>query len=845
MARFLSFFRSKSEDGTSSEKEFAAREAGNAGPVNTPIPRLTCHSVVMGIFVSMGGFIFGYDTGQISGILEMQNFLVRFSEKKPGGEEFHFSNVRAGLIVAMLSVGTLIGALIAGPVADRIGRKWSISAWCIVLHIGLIVQMTAESPKWYQVVVGRWIAGLGVGSLSLLVPLYQGESSPRHIRGAMVSTYQLFITLGIFVANCINFGTEARSDTSSWRIPMGVTFIWVLILGIGIIFFPETPRYDYRHNKVEKAKRTMMKLYGIPENHVKLREEFEEIQQGYEEEIAGKNEPWYSIFRAPTMPYRLALGIVLQALQQLTGANYFFYYGTVVFKGAGLDNSYVTQMILGAVNFGSTFLGLYNIEHFGRRKSLIAGSIWMFICFLVVASVGHFQLDLENPQSTPEPGKIMVVFSCLFIVGYASTWGPMVWAIVAELYPSRYRAKAMAMATASNWLWNFMIGFFTPFIVGDIDFMYGYVFAGALFLSIFVVYFGVIEGKGRTLEELDTMYVTGVKPWKSSNQAFGLLKPGVRAGEQEKKHITKIADSAEIQSNNYDVKSISTSRTKSPNHQTNTLYTYKCVPGEWAHTSSDPFKPPEPQPGEILYVTKGNVLAWGGTAILELLPSGDVTKTPIPNPYWPAEERDHHRDMELEARVYETIGQHPRVPKILSWDPESRCLTMEHLHNGNLREYLREHNQEITLQLRLRWSRQATEGLIVLHTIDIIHCDISPRNFLLDLDLNLKICDFGGASLRGAEPSATPDTRFRHPAYDFNAPPTFRDDIFSLGSLIYFIMTGSSPHEEVPSDAVESLYQAQEYPDVTHIICGSIISQCWHRETLTAQEVHAYLENVK
>ncbi|KAM5481249.1 hexose transporter hxt5 [Microsporum canis] len=497
-------------------KEAAApeRESHPAGMVNTPIPRLTWRSLVMGVFVSMGGFLFGYDTGQISGILEMQNFKKRFGE--PGPEGYSFSNVRAGLIVALLSVGTLIGALIAGPLADRIGRKWSICIWCGILSAGIIVQITSPVPKWYQVAIGRWVTGLGVGSLSLLVPLYQGESAPRHIRGALVSTYQLFITLGIFIANCINYGTEARPDSSSWRIPMGVTFIWAAILGFGMIFFPDTPRYDYRHNRVEKAKRTMMKLNGVPENHEKLHEEFNEIQRQYEEDELTKDQPWYSIFFAPTMRSRLLLGIILQAFQQLTGANYFFYYGTFVFKGAGLSNSFITQMILGAVNFIATFIGLYNIEHFGRRKSLIAGALWMFVCFVIYASVGHFVLDRGNPSLTPGAGKVMVAFSCLFIVGFACTWGPMVWAIIAELYPSRYRATAMAMATASNWLWNFLLAFFTPFIVGDIDFLYGFVFAGCLILAASLVYFGVIEGAGRTLEEIDIMYHLRVKPWKSS-----------------------------------------------------------------------------------------------------------------------------------------------------------------------------------------------------------------------------------------------------------------------------------------------------------------------------------------
>ncbi|KAL2869129.1 sugar porter family MFS transporter [Aspergillus lucknowensis] len=487
--------------------------------VDTPIPLLTWRSFVMGIFVSMGGFTFGYDTGQISGFLEMDNFLRRYGELQSDGS-YHFSNVRSGLIVALLSIGTLMGALVAAPFADRIGRKWSLSIWCGMICVGITVQITSPSGKWYQVALGRWVAGLGVGGLSLLVPMYQAETGPRHIRGALVSTYQLFITLGILIANVINFATEDRNDTSSWRIPMGITYLWAIILGCGIAFFPESPRYDYRHGKIDKAVDTLSKMYGIPRNHRALKIEFDEIQEKYQLEVAQGKVTWIHLFRAPRMAYRVAVGVALQALQQLTGANYFFYYGTTVFRGAGIENSYVTQMILGGVNFGTTFLGLYLIENYGRRRSLIAGALWMFIMFLVFASVGHFQLDRDDPSRTKTPGVVMVVFACLFILGFASTWGPMVWTIIAELYPSEFRARAMSLATASNWLWNFLLAFFTPFITSAIDFRLGYVFAGCLFLAAALVYFAVIEGRGRTLEEIDTMYVMGVKPWRSSKFVF-------------------------------------------------------------------------------------------------------------------------------------------------------------------------------------------------------------------------------------------------------------------------------------------------------------------------------------
>lgn len=182
-----------------------------------------------------------------------------------------------------------------------------------------------------------------------------------------------------------------------------------------------------------------------------------------------------------------------------------------------VNNSYLTSIILGAINFGSTLLGLYVVDHFGRRKSLIVGAVWMFACFMIFASAGHFLLEPQNEagQSTYTAGIVMIVFTCLFIFGYATTWGPIIWALVGEIFPSRYRAKSMGLATSANWTFNFLISFFTPYITGAIDYRYGYLFAACNVAGALTVFFFVPESQGRTLEEIDTMYVAHVTPWKS------------------------------------------------------------------------------------------------------------------------------------------------------------------------------------------------------------------------------------------------------------------------------------------------------------------------------------------
>jgi SP family sugar:H+ symporter-like MFS transporter len=372
----------------------------------------------------------------------MPDFLRKFADnytppspESPNGE-YSFSNVRSGLIVALLSIGTLVGALIAAPVSDKFGRKYSIVFWNIIFCVGVIVQITT-GHKWYQVAIGRWVAGLGVGGLSVLTPMYQSETAPRYVRGALVSCYQLFITLGIFTAYCINFGTEADQSSRSWKLPMGIGFIWSGLMVIGIMFMQESPRWEYRKGKINEARKTIALTYGVNEDHAEVQREIREIEMKMEAERAGgDHHPWYEIFTGPAMAYRTLLGITMQMLQQLTGANYFFYYGTTVFGSVGLSNSYVTSIILGAVNFGCTFPGLYIVEKYGRRPALIYGALWMFVCFLIFASLGHFALGpADNPSQGVGYG--MIVVACLFIAAFASTWGPIVWAVVGEIYPTR------------------------------------------------------------------------------------------------------------------------------------------------------------------------------------------------------------------------------------------------------------------------------------------------------------------------------------------------------------------------------------------------------------------------
>jgi SP family sugar:H+ symporter-like MFS transporter len=337
--------------------------------------------------------------------------------------------------------------LTSAPLADTFGRRLTISGSAFFYIIGVIIEITSEKA-WIQFAMGRLVAGLGIGALSTVVPMYQSESIPKRIRSATVSSYQLLITLGIWTAYMVNYGTSAQYiNSAQWRIPNGLSALWAIILGSAILLLPESPRYAYRKGDVEGARINMARLNGVEPHSAFINKEIAEIQEKIEAEAAGGDHPWHEIFTGPRMLYRTLLGMVLQAGQQLTGANYFFYYGTTIFAATGISNSYITSIILGSVNVVATIFGLWMVENVGRRKAMLGGAAWMAACLFIYSFVGQYELDHDNPLSTPMAGNIMIAFTCLFIAAFATTWGPLVWAIVGEMYPARYRATCMGLAT--------------------------------------------------------------------------------------------------------------------------------------------------------------------------------------------------------------------------------------------------------------------------------------------------------------------------------------------------------------------------------------------------------------
>ncbi|EOD50236.1 putative mfs monosaccharide protein [Neofusicoccum parvum] len=484
-------------------------------PADTPGSALP--AILIGLFVAFGGILFGYDTGTIGDILGMDYWQNQFSTGyvNPKTNHLDVTSDQTSEIVSILSAGTFFGALTAGPTGDFFGRRYGLIVSTGVFTIGVILQTAATAIPMF--VAGRFFAGYGVGMISALIPLYQSETSPKWIRGTVVGCYQLAITIGLLLAAIVGNATKNRNDSGSYRIPIAVQFAWAIILVAGMLMLPETPRYLIKKGRPEEAARSLSRLRRLDVQHPAVVEELGEITANHEYELSLGKATYADCFRG-NLGKRLATGCLLQALQQLTGVNFIFYYGTSFFKNAGFQNPFTITLITSCINVASTFPGLYMVEAWGRRNLLLFGAIGMAVCQFIVAITGTVTsvTDLAAQKS-------MIAFVCIYIFFFACSWGPVAWVVTGEIFPLKVRAKSLSMTTASNWLLNWAIAYATPYLVnsdpGDaaLGAKVFFIWGGCCFICIFFVWAMIYETKGLSLEQVDELYGKVSKAWKSSS----------------------------------------------------------------------------------------------------------------------------------------------------------------------------------------------------------------------------------------------------------------------------------------------------------------------------------------
>jgi MFS transporter, SP family, galactose:H+ symporter len=443
--------------------------------------------LAVGLVIMLAGALFGYDQGVISGALDGIQ------------KEFSVGTFLLEVITSWVTLGAMAGALVAGVLADKKGRRWTIVAAAVLFTVGALIE--ALAPGSLVLVAGRLLVGFGVGVASVAAPLYAAELAPSRLRGRMVSLYQLAITMGIFVAY---FADYLLVNGNQWRVMLGISAIPAVLLILAILPLPDSPRWYVKMGRHDDARDALHKVEPRHDIDGELAA-IEELNAN--EERGSWREVFVSRWRRP-----LIIGVTLAFLQQLTGINAIIYYADKIFAAAGFatpaSQSLATLWAIGAVNVVATFIAVAWVDRFGRRPLLMIGSIGMGVSLIVVGAM--FEILSRHPHQgggSSATGTVTLIFLVTFIASFAFSLGPVVWTIINEIYPSHIRGRAVAVATAANWFAAWLVSqFFLSLVSLITEAGTFWLFAGFCAVTYFFVRHFVPETKGKTLEEVELLW---------------------------------------------------------------------------------------------------------------------------------------------------------------------------------------------------------------------------------------------------------------------------------------------------------------------------------------------------
>jgi SP family arabinose:H+ symporter-like MFS transporter len=454
------------------------------------------HKKGMLIFIAfvagLGGFLFGFDTAVISGTIEFVEL------------QFGLDSVQLGWYVSSALMGCLTGAMIAGRLSDQFGRKPVLMLAAFMFFLSALGCMLSGS--FQGLILYRILGGLGVGVASVLSPLFISEFSPPDVRGRMVSIYQLAITLGILLAYFSNAWLNHLSDIYQfhadgilsfvigeqvWRGMFGTEMIPASVFLFSLFFVPESPRWLVKQNMEQKALKAFMKI----SDEKTARFEIDQIRQVIRLEGGSIRE----LFRSELRP-ALIIGISLAVLSQFSGINAIIYYGPKILNEAGftLNDALGGQVTIGLVNVLFTFVAISTVDRFGRRPLLIIGVSMAAFSLIMVGIM--FQAGMDS-------GFWVLVFILLFIASFAFGFGPMVWVLLSEIYPTKIRGRAIAIASLSLWLANVIVGQVVPWLLENVGASWTFwLFALLCTPAIWITVKKVPETKGKSLEEIERFW---------------------------------------------------------------------------------------------------------------------------------------------------------------------------------------------------------------------------------------------------------------------------------------------------------------------------------------------------
>lgn len=424
---------------------------------------------------ALGGLLYGYDTGVISGAL----LFIK--------NDIPLTHITEGLVVSSMLVGAIFGSGASGPLSDKLGRRKLVFIISIVFIIGALILSFAQSM--IVLVIGRFIIGLAVGGSTAIVPVYLSEMAPTDTRGSLSSLNQLMITIGILASYLVNY---AFADMEAWRWMVGLAVVPSVILMIGVYFMPESPRWLLEH-KSEKAARKVM---TITRKQGEIDKEIDEMK-----EIIHISESTWTVLKSIWLRPVLVIGCIFALLQQIIGINAIIYYAPTIFSQAGLGDA---TAILGTVGIGSvnvivTIFAIMIMDKIDRKKLLITGNIGMVSSLLIMATL-VWTIGLDSTVGA----WIIVACLTMFIVFFAFTWGPILWIVLPELFPMRARGAATGIATLSLSIGSLLVAQFFPMLtsVMGIEQVFLIFAVIGIFAMIFVIKY-LPETRGRSLEEIE------------------------------------------------------------------------------------------------------------------------------------------------------------------------------------------------------------------------------------------------------------------------------------------------------------------------------------------------------
>jgi sugar porter (SP) family MFS transporter len=429
---------------------------------------------------ALGGLLFGYDTGVISGA---ELFLKN---------DFTLSIIALEVIVSGVLAGAAVGALLGGRMADLFGRRRLLIATAIIFAAGGLACAAATSPT--VLIVGRIVVGLGIGLASASVPVYISEVSPANARGWQVSLFQLAITVGILVAYIVDYAFAA---IQGWRWMFGLAVVPAAIFGLGMLFLPESPRWLARRGHHDKARAMLMRIRGTSDVSAELQE--------IERSLTHANERGQlSDLLAPSIRPALLVGIGLAIFQQVTGINTVIYYAPLIIQSAGISSAsgaILATAGIGLVNVLMTIVAMWLIDRMGRRPLLLVGIAGMAI------TLGLLGLAFYVSGKSVALVWLAVISMMVYVGSFAISLGPIFWLLISEIYPLKIRNSAEGLSAAFNWGSNLLVSltFLTLLqMIGPTRtfWLYGLLAVAAWIFS----YFRVPETKGRTLEEIEEFW---------------------------------------------------------------------------------------------------------------------------------------------------------------------------------------------------------------------------------------------------------------------------------------------------------------------------------------------------